>query len=52
MDDESLQIGQKFFEHFMILGPDFEEIDNLDPEIKEISVKPKKLYQFPPSNSD
>jgi len=36
----------------MIIGPDFEEIDNLNPNIMEITVKPKKLYQFPPSNSD
>ncbi|CAD8118722.1 unnamed protein product [Paramecium sonneborni] len=50
IDEQHTYLGQRFFEHFLIIGPDIEALQQLDQHTNEIKVKPKILYQFPNVN--
>ncbi|CAD8102412.1 unnamed protein product [Paramecium primaurelia] len=50
IDEQHTYLGQRFFEHFLIIGPDLEELQSVNKQTNEIVVKPKILYQFPNVN--
>ncbi|CAD8196679.1 unnamed protein product [Paramecium pentaurelia] len=50
IDEQHTYLGQRFFEHFLIIGPDLEELQQVNKHTNEIIVKPKILYQFPNVN--
>ncbi|CAD8197042.1 unnamed protein product [Paramecium octaurelia] len=50
IDEQHTYLGQRFFEHFLILGPDIEELKQVSEHTNEVLVKPKILYQFPNVN--